>query len=149
MDIILKEDIANVGFKDDIVTVKTGYALNFLIPKGLAQVANSSNKKVLAENLKQRAHKAEKIKQDAQTIADSLADIVVKIGAKVGGSGKIFGSVNSIQVSDALKAQHSIEIDRKKILVVSEKIKEVGEYTASIDLHKEIKVEIKLDIFAE
>jgi large subunit ribosomal protein L9 len=149
MDIILKEDIAKLGFKDDIVTVKTGYAINYLIPKGLAIAANESNKKILAENLKQRAHKAEKIKQDAQEIADKLVDVTVKIGAKVGASGKIFGSVNSIQVADGLKAQHNIEIDRKKISVVSEKIKEVGEFTATIDLHKEIKVEIKLDIVAE
>lgn len=149
MDIILLQDQKNLGFKEDIVTVKDGYARNFLIPNGVAIAATKSNLKVREENLKQRAHKLEKVKQEAEAIAEKLRDKTVRIGAKAGTSNKIFGSVNDIQIKDAIKEQLSIELDRKNINVNSSKIKELGEHTAEIVLHKDVKVELKLDIFAE
>ncbi len=149
MEIILIKDVANLGYKDDIVTVKNGYANNFLIPQGYALPATAGLKKMRAENLKQRAFKEEKIKNDAEALAGKLNGIVVKIAAKAGTSGKIFGSVNSIQISDALKEQHGIEIDRKKITIPGEAIKEIGQHKAKIDLHREVKAEITLDVFSE
>lgn len=149
MKVILLQDKKNLGFKEDIVEVKDGYARNFLIPQGIAIAATDSNKKIREENLKQRAHKLEKIKQDAEELAKQFEDKVVKIGAKAGTSNKIFGSVNDIQIKDAIKEQLDIEIDRKNINVDSNKIKEIGEHTAEIILHKEIIVELKLEIFAE
>lgn len=149
MEIILKQDIPNLGFKDDIVTVKNGYATNYLIPKGLAILALSSEKKKLAETIRQRAFKEEKVVKEAEKLASKLRDIEVKIGAKTGTSGKIFGSVNALQIAEAIKSQFDIDIDRKKIVVDGDAVKELGSYTAKINLHKEVRFEIKFEVVAE
>ena len=129
MEIILKQDVNKLGYKDEIVKVKDGYANNYLIPQGYAVVATSSNKKILAENLKQRAFKEEKLRKDAEEYAASLAKVEgLKIAAKASESGKIFGSVNTIQIADAIKAQFGIDVDRKKISIVGDAIKEVGNH---------------------
>ena len=148
MDIILKQDIPNLGHKDDIITVKDGYARNFLIPKGMAVNATASVKKMHKEILKQRSHKEEQIKLEAEGIADKMKDIKLTIGAKTSTKGKIFGSVNTIQLAEALK-EEGFEIDRKDITIKEELIKEVGSYTATVKLHKEVNVEIPFEIFAE
>ena len=148
MDIILKKDIPNLGHKDDIITVKDGYARNFLIPKGMAVNATASVKKMHKEILKQRSHKEEQIKLEAEGIADKMKDIKLTIGAKTSTKGKIFGSVNTIQLAEALK-EEGFEIDRKDITIKEELIKEVGSYTATVKLHKEVMVEIPFEIFAE
>lgn len=149
MKIILKSDVQNLGFANDVVNVKDGYGNNFLIPQGFATIATEQNLKILAENLKQKAHKEEKVRTIAQNTAAALETIVVKIGAKVGGSGKIFGSVNAMQIADSLKEQHNIEIDRKKIIVNGDHIKEVGEFTAVVNLHRDVKATIKFEVIAE
>ena len=149
MEIILTQDVAHLGYKDDIVTVKNGYANNYLIPQGMAVMATAGAKKMLAETLKQRAFKAEKIKQEAEAVAAKLNGLTVRIAAKAGASGKLFGSVNAIQIADALKEQHQIEVDRKKIMIVGDVIKEIGTHTANINLHREVKAEITLDVYAE
>ncbi len=149
MEIILKKDIPNLGFKDDIVTVKDGYARNYLIPKGLAVMAIGAERKMLAETLKQRAFKEEKAKKEAEKIAEKLQDVHLKIGAKAGTSGKIFGSVNPLQIAEALKKQYDVDIDRKKILIEGSSIKEVGEYKAKINLHKDIRIDVKFEVFSE
>ncbi len=149
MEIILKQDVPNLGFKDDVVTVKDGYARNYLIPKGLAIIALDPEKKKLAETIRQRSFKEEKIKKEAEKLADKLRDIEVKIGAKTGTSGKIFGSVNALQIAEAIKNQFDIEIDRKKIVVDGESIKELGNYTAKLNLHKEVRFDIKFEVVAE
>lgn len=149
MEIILTQDVPNLGFKDDLVTVKDGYATNYLIPKGYAIMAVSSEKKKLAETIRQRAFREEKVKKEAEKIAEKLQDVQVKIGAKVGTSGKIFGSVNALQIADAIKEQFDIDIDRKKIMVDGDSIKEVGNYTAKINLHKEVRPEIKFEVVGE
>ncbi len=149
MEVILKQDIANVGYKDDIVTVKNGYGRNYLIPQGLAILATNTNKKVVAENKKQKSFKDEKIRNEAMTIAKTLETITLKIGAKAGTSGKIFGSVNAIQIAHALKEQFNFEFDRKQIEVDGESIKELGNYKAKVKLHKEIAAEINFEVFAE
>ncbi|MFY0599033.1 MAG: 50S ribosomal protein L9 [Cyclobacteriaceae bacterium] len=146
MDIILKEDIKGLGYKNDTVSVKPGYGRNYLIPQGFAIIANKVNTKMIQENIRQAAHKAEKMRGDAQEIANKLADAVLEIKTKAGESGKIFGAITALQVSDALAAK-GFEIDRKKISLGS--IKELGEYTAEIDLHKEVNAEIKLNVIAE
>ncbi len=148
MEVILKQDISNLGFKDDIIEVKNGYGRNYLIPQGYAVLATESAKKVHAENLKQRAHKEEKIKNEALVLAEKIEAISLKVGAKASSKGKIFGSVNTIQLSDAL-SKEGIEVDRKKILLKSEAIKEVGEYTAVAKLHREVSAEIKFEVVAE
>ena len=148
MDIILKQDIPNLGHKDDIITVKDGYARNFLIPKGMAVNATASVKKMHKEILKQRSHKEEQIKLEAEGIADKMKDIKLTIGAKTSTKGKIFGSVNTIQLAEALK-EEGFEIDRKDITIKEDLIKEVGSYTATVKLHKEVNVEIPFEIFAE
>lgn len=147
MEIILKEDIKGLGYKNDLVKVKPGYGRNFLIPKGAAIMATASAKKVVAENVKQAAHKAEKLKTDALAISEKLAGAVLEIKAKVGDSGKIFGAVTSLQLSDVLK-EKGFAIDRKKISFKGD-VKEVGEYIATVDLHKEVKQEIKFKVVAE
>lgn len=147
MEVILKEDIKGLGYKNDTVTVKPGYGRNYLIPQGFAVIANASNKKLIEENIRQAAHKAEKIKQDAQNIAKAIGDINLKIAAKVGESGKIFGAVTTLQISDALK-EKGYDIDRKKISFNSE-VKTAGEYTAVLDLHKDVKHEIKFTVSGE
>ena len=148
MEIILKQDVNNLGQKDDIVKVKDGYARNYLIPRGLATTATESAKRILAENTKQRAHKEAKIKAEAETTAGKMKGVKLKIGAKTSTTGKIFGSVNTIMVSEALKAK-GYDIDRKNIIIDEEHIKEVGTYKAKLKLHKEVSVEIEFEIFAE
>ncbi|MFO7721650.1 MAG: 50S ribosomal protein L9 [Bacteroidales bacterium] len=149
MEIILKQDIPTLGFTNDIVTVKDGYARNYLIPKGFAIVATPSARKVLAENLKQKAHKAEKIRLDAASISQAIDGLQLRIAAKASTSGRIFGSVNSIQIAEALKAQHDIEVDRKKIFVDGESVKDLGTYQAKIRLHKEVEATITFEVYAE
>jgi large subunit ribosomal protein L9 len=148
MEIILKEDINNLGYKDDIVKVKSGYANNYLIPKGYAIPATGSSKKVLAENLKQRAHKEEKVKNEALTLAEQLKNIEIKVGAKTSTKGKIFGSVTNIQLADAINGK-GFEIDRKKISIVEKEVKETGIYNAVIKLHRDVKVELKFEVVSE
>ena len=147
MEIILKEDIVSLGFKDEIVTVKDGYGRNFLIPKGKAIIASDSAKKVLAENKKQRAHKIAKIKQDAQDFAAKLEGTSLIIGAKTSSTGTIFGSVSNIQIANEL-ANKGFEIDRK-LIILKEPVKEVGSYTAQIRLNKEVTVEIPFEVISE
>lgn len=150
MEIILKQDISNLGYKDEIIKVKDGYANNFLIPQGYAMVATSSNKKIVAENLKQRAFKEEKIRKDAESLVASYSKIQgLKIGAKAGENGKIFGSVNAIQISDAIKEQFGMDVDRKKIDIVGESIKTIGSHNATISVYKGIKAEINFEVVAE
>ncbi len=148
MEIILNQDIPNLGYKNDIITVKDGYGRNYLLPQGLAVIASESNKKMCAENLKQRAHKEEKIKQEAEEMRTKLADVKVTIGAKTSSTGKIFGSVNNIQLSEALKKQ-GYDVDRKNILVKGDSIKEVGEYKAKIKLHKEVEFDLPFEVVSE
>ena len=148
MEVILKKNVDKLGYKDDIVDVKPGYGLNFLIPQGYAAMASQSAKKAHKEVLKQRSHKEEKIKEEAQAVADKLEKVSVKIGAKVGENGKIFGSVNTVQLSEVLKAE-GLEIDRKSLKIKEEPIKEVGTYTATANLHKEVSVEFSFEVAGE
>jgi large subunit ribosomal protein L9 len=148
MEVILKQDITNLGSKDDIVSVKNGYARNYLIPRGMATNATGSAKKVHAENLKQRAHKEIKLKDEAQVMAEKMQGLKLTIGAKTSSKGKIFGSVNTIQISEALAAQ-GFTIDRKNIFIKEDLIKEVGSYSAKLKLHKEVSVEIAFEIVSE
>lgn len=147
MEIILKQDIKSLGEKDDIVNVKPGYGRNYLIPQGFAALATESAKKVLAENLKQAQFKQDKIKKDAEAIAARLEGVKLSIGAKAGESGKIFGSVNTIQVADALKKE-GFEVDRRRITFETEP-KFIGEYVANLNLHKEVKVKVPFEVVAE
>ncbi|MBE6341646.1 MAG: 50S ribosomal protein L9 [Marinilabiliaceae bacterium] len=148
MEVILKTDVAKLGHKDDIITVKPGYGRNYLIPKGIAALATESAKKVLAESIKQRAHKQAKLKQDAEELAAKMEGLNLTIGAKASSTGKIFGSVNTIQIAEALAAK-GFEIDRKIILIKDENIKELGKYTATVKLHREVKVDINFEVVAE
>ena len=147
MEIILKQDIKNLGEKDDIVKVKPGYGRNYLIPEGYASLATLSAKKILAENIKQATFKQEKIRKDADAIAAKLEGVKLTIGAKAGESGKIFGAVNTIQVADALKKE-GFEVDRRRITFEVEP-KFVGEYVANLNLHKEVKVKVQFEVVAE
>jgi large subunit ribosomal protein L9 len=147
MRVILRDDIKGLGYKNDIVTVKGGYGRNYLIPNGFAIVANKSNSKMIAENIRQAAHKAEKIKKDAEELAGKIGEMTIELGAKVGEKGKIFGSITAIQVSDALKDK-GFNIDRKDITFKSQ-IKEVGDYEIILDLHKEVKHSITVKVAAE
>jgi large subunit ribosomal protein L9 len=147
MEVILTQDIQNLGYKNDIVVVKPGYGRNYLIPQGLAILANKSNKKMIQENIRQAAHKAEKIKNDAQEMAEKIGDLELEVGAKVGESGKIFGAITALQISDALK-EKGFEIDRKKISFNSD-VKTVGNYSVTIDLHKEVKKDIPFKVVSE
>ncbi len=149
MEIILKQDIPKLGYINDIVKVKAGYARNYLIPNGMAIAATETNRKVLTEVLKQKSFKEEKIRKEAETLAKALDGITVKIGAKAADSGKIFGSVNNIQISEAINEQFKYDIDRKKIIVDGENIKELGTYTAEVILHKDIKATISFEVFAD
>ena len=149
MEIILKQDISGLGYKNDLVTVKDGYARNFLIPKGMAVVATEPAKKVLAEVKKQQAYKEEKIRKEAEELAKVLEGIQLTIGVKASSKGKIFGSVNNIMIADAIKAQKNVEVDRKKIEINGDAIKEVGSYKATLKLHKDIAVELALEVKAE
>jgi large subunit ribosomal protein L9 len=148
MELILKQDVENLGFKDDIVTVKNGYGRNFLIPQGQAVLATPSAKKVLAETLKQRAYKEKKIVDEAKTIAEALAALEIRIPSKVGTGDKLFGSVNNIDLADALnKAGH--DIDKKFIMVTGGSVKRLGKYDATIRLHREVSVELPFEVVAE
>ncbi|NEM98061.1 50S ribosomal protein L9 [Pontibacter burrus] len=147
MEVILKDDVKGLGYKNDIVTVRSGYGLNYLIPQGLAVLADKSSKKVVAENIRQAAHKAEKIQADAQSLADNIGDLTLEIPAKVGETGKIFGSVTTNQLSEALKAK-GFDVDRKRISF-DQDVKTAGEYTASLNLHKEVKHTVKFNVVAE
>lgn len=149
MDIILKKDVANLGYANDQVTVKSGYARNYLIPKGFAISANDQNKKVLAENLKQKAYKEDKIRNEANDRAKLLNGLTLKIGAKASTNGKIFGSVNEIQLADAIKDQHNYEVDRKMITISGDAVKEVGTYKAVVKLYKDIQAEFSFEVIAE
>lgn len=147
MEIILKEDIANLGYKNDIVTVKSGYGRNYLIPTGKAVIATPSAKKMLAEELKQRAHKLEKIKKDAEELAAKLEGVSLKIATKVSSTGTIFGSVSNIQIAEELaKLGHNID---RKIIIIKDTVKEIGNYKAVVKLHKEVFVEIPFEVVAE
>ncbi len=149
MEVILKQDMPGLGYASEIVNVKPGYARNYLIPKGMAILATEPNKKILAENKKQQAFKADKIRSEAEELGKKLENLAVKIGAKAAESGKIFGSVNTIQIAQALKEQHDFDIDRKKIHLDQDHVKELGTYKAMITLHKEVGVEITFEVFAE
>jgi ribosomal protein L9 len=148
MEVILKQDVTNLGSKDDIIKVKNGYARNYLIPRGLATSATESAKKIHSENIKQRAHKETKVKDEALVIAEKMNGLKLTIGAKTSSKGKIFGSVNTIQLSEAL-AEKGFNVDRKNIFIKEELIKEVGNYTAKIKLHREVNVEIPFEIVSE
>ena len=149
MEIILKQEVPNLGHKDDIVTVRNGYGANYLIPKGYATMATPSAKKVLAENVKQRAHKEAKLRQDATDLAARLDGKQFKLATKVSSTGKIFGSVNNIQIADVLAAA-GFDIDRRNITIVGEDhVKEVGEYDVVIKIYREIKANIKVEIVGE
>ncbi len=148
MELILKQDVEGLGFKDDIVTVKNGYGRNYLIPRGSAALATSSAKKVLAENLKQRAYKEKKIVDDANTLAEELKTLEIKIAAKVGTGDKLFGSVNNINVSEAIEKEgHSI--DKKFIIIGGGTIKRLGKYNATVRLHREVTVDLPFEIIAQ
>jgi large subunit ribosomal protein L9 len=146
MEVILKDDLKGLGYKNDTVNVKPGFGRNFLIPQGLAILANKSNRKMIDENIRQASHKAENLKKDADALATGMGELTLEIKTKAGESGKIFGSITAIQVADALMAK-GFDIDRKKISV--DNIKEVGEHKAVIDLHKEVHHQITLNIVAE
>jgi large subunit ribosomal protein L9 len=148
MEIILLQDVHKLGQKDDLVHVKDGYGRNYLIPRGYAMAATTSAKKTHAENLKQRAHKEEKIKAQAQELASKMAGLSITVGAKTSTSGKIFGSVNTIQIAEALKDK-GFDIDRKSISLPEDQIKEIGKYKAIVRLHREVKVEVDFEIVAE
>ena len=147
MEIILKQDVANLGYKDEIVKVKNGYANNYLLPMGMAIIATPVNKKIHAENLRQRAHKEEALRKQAETQQAALNGKVVKIIAKVGENGQLFGGINNIMVSEALKEQHNYDVDRKQIVV--EPIKTIGTYTAKVNVYRDIKAELSIEVVAE
>jgi large subunit ribosomal protein L9 len=146
MEVILKQDFPGLGYKNDIVKVKGGYGRNYLIPQGFAIVASESNKKMIEENIRQAAHKAEKIKKDAEDLGVKIAEVAIELGAKAGEKGKIFGAITTLQISDALKA-NGYDIDRKLIHIKSD-VKTLGEYEASVELHKEVKQDIKFTVVA-
>ena len=147
MEVILIQDLANLGFKNDIVKVRDGYGRNYLLPQKIAIIANAANKKQLAETQKQQAHKAAKLLADAEALAAKLAETVIELKVKANEDGKIFGTVTTQNIADALAAQEII-ID-KKVITLVEPIKQVGEYTAQARLHREVKAEIKLNVVAE
>ena len=147
MEIILKEDIINLGYKGDIVKVKDGYGRNFLIPTKKAVLATESAKKVLAEDNRQRAHKLERIKNEALELAEKLKDVVLTVGAKTSTTGKIFGAVGPIQIADAFeKAGHAVD---RKVIVLKDPVKEVGQYKATLKLHKEVSLEVDFEVVSE
>ena len=147
MEIILKEDVINLGYKGDILKVKDGYGRNFLIPTKKAILATASAKKMLAEDLKQRAHKLESLKNAAIELADKLKDVVLTVGAKTSTTGKIFGAVGPIQIADAFE-KAGFTVDRKVILL-KDAVKEIGSYKATLKLHKEVTVEVAFEVVAE
>ena len=147
MEVILKQDVAGLGYKNDIVKVRPGYGNNYLIPNGFALIATDSNKRLVQENIRQASHKAAKVKQDAEALAAKIGDLTIEIGTKAGESGKIFGAVTALQIADALKTK-GFDIDRKKV-VLKESPKQLGTYNATLDLHKEVKHEITVKVVAE
>ena len=147
MEVILKEDILTLGYKDDVVNVKKGYARNFLIPQGKAVIATESAKKVIAENQRQRAHKIAQIKAESEALAAKMEGVTLTIGAKTSKTGTIFGSVTNIQIAEAL-LEKGFEVDRK-IIIIKDQVKEVGNYTAVVKLHKEVSVEIPFEVVTE
>jgi len=147
MEIILKEDVSNLGYKGDILKVKNGYGRNFLIPTKKAILATESAKKMLAEDLKQRAHKLDRIKNEAIELAEKLKDLVLNVGAKTSTTGKIFGAVGPIQIADAFE-KAGFTVDRK-VIVLKDTIKEIGSYHATLKLHKEVTVEVAFEVIAE
>ena len=147
MEVILKQDVQGLGYKNDIVKVRPGYGNNFLIPNGLALIANDSNKRLINENVRQMAHKAAKVKQDAEALAAKVGELTIEIKTKAGESGKIFGAVTALQIADALKAK-GLDIDRKKV-ILKESPKQLGTYKAVLDLHKEVKHEIEVKVTGE
>ncbi len=149
MEVILIQDVQNLGFTDDLIKVKDGYARNYLIPQGYAILATEAKKKMLAETKKQRAFKAEKIRKEAEFMAGKIEGLTLRILTKASEKGTIFGSVNTIVVANALKEQHNIDVDRKKIIIAEDHIKELGNYTAQVQLHKDFKVNINLEVIAE
>lgn len=148
MELILKKNVDKLGYKDDVVTVKPGYGRNFLIPQGYAILATPSTLRAHEEMLKQRSHKETKVKEEAQALAVKLDGLTVTIGAKVGENGKIFGSVNTIQLADALKKM-DIDIDRKSLKIKDEPIKDAGTYEAEANLHKEVKQVFHFEVVGE
>ena len=148
MELILKQDVENLGFKDDIVTVKNGYGRNYLIPQGYATLATSSAKKVLAENLKQKFHKEAKLVEDANKTANAIKALEIKVASKVGAGDKLFGSVNNIDLAEAI-SKSGIEIDKKLIKVIGGSVKRLGKYNATVRLHREVIVEITFEVVAE
>lgn len=149
MEIILKQDVAKLGHKDDVVNVRTGYATNYLIPQGYAVLATPSAKKIHAENMRQRAHKEEKVRNDAVELAAKLEGVNVTVGAKTSSTGKIFGSVNNIQIAEAL-AGKGFEIERKQITILGEdNVKEVGSYEAEVKIYRDIRAKIKFEVISE
>jgi large subunit ribosomal protein L9 len=147
MEVILKQDVQGLGYKNDIVKVKAGYGNNYLIPNGFALIATDSNKRLVNENVRQAAHKAAKIKQDAEALAAKIGDFAVEIKTKAGESGKIFGAVTAIQIADVLKAK-GFDVDRKKV-ILKEAPKQLGTYRVGLDLHKEVKHEITVNVVSE
>ena len=148
MEVILKQDVEHLGFADDVVNVKDGYARNFLLPRGLAVSATVSEKKQLTETLKQRAHKIAKIKAEAEKMAEGLGDTILKIGAKAGEQGRIFGSVNTIQIADAIRAL-GFDVDRKSIKLKGEAIKALGKYEAEVTFHRDVVRTIPFEVEEE
>ena len=148
MQVILKDEVTHLGSKNDVVNVKAGYGRNYLIPRGLAVLATESAMKVHAENMRQRAHKEAKIKEDAIELSKKLEGKTLTVGAKTSTSGKIFGSVNTIQIAEALEKE-GFSIDRKSIIIKDDSVKEIGTYTATIKLHREVKVEVTFNVVAE
>ena len=151
MEIILKQDVAHLGHKDDIVTVRNGYATNYLIPQGYATVATESAKKMHAENMKQRAHKEVKLHEEAVALAAKIDGVTVSVPAKVSSTGKIFGSVNNIQIAEVLAAATGYEIDRRNITIVggTDHVKEVGTYEADVKVYRDVKARIKFEVVGE
>ena len=147
MEVILKQDVTGVGYKNDIVKVKAGYGNNYLIPNGYALIANKANKRLVEENVRQASHKAAKVKQDAEALAAKVGELTLEIGTKAGESGKIFGAITALQIADALKAK-GFDIDRKKVHL-KEIPKQLGNYNVTLDLHKEVKHEIQVKVVAE
>jgi large subunit ribosomal protein L9 len=148
MEIILKQDVDNLGYADEIVKVRPGYARNYLIPRGMAIVATESARKSLNETMKQRAHKAAKIKGDAESVAKQLEAMTLKIATKVGETGKIYGSITALQLADVL-AKHGVNVDRKKITLDTDHIKTLGTYTAVVNLHKDVKAKVNFEVVSE
>lgn len=147
MDIILKQDVKKLGYKDDLLTVKNGYGRNYLIPQGFAVLATDSNKKILAENLKQAQFKQDKIRKEAEAIAEGLKDAKIIVGAKAGETGKIFGAVNTLQLAESIK-KLGFEVDRRKITFETD-VKMIGSYIANLNLHKEVKFQVEFEVIAE